>query len=101
MALDKFKAPQLPNPPAMYDPQYQRQFAAAIQRYFTQLDSNAANNAQQYTATNFYGSPVLTNYTTTQKNALKGMVAGTLIFDTTLGKMCVYTGSAWQTVTSS
>lgn len=43
---------------------------------------------------------VLINYTTTQKNALSPL-AGTLVFDTTLGKLCVYTGSAWQTVTSA
>ena len=43
---------------------------------------------------------VVLNYTTTQKNALFPL-AGTLVFDTTLGKLCVYTGSAWQTVTST
>ena len=44
---------------------------------------------------------VLNSYTTTQKNALVTPLAGTLIFDSTLAKMCVYTGSAWQTVTSA
>lgn len=39
------------------------------------------------------------NYTTAQKNALTAQ-AGWLVFDTTLGKLCVYTGSAWQTITS-
>jgi len=38
--------------------------------------------------------------TTTQKNALT-VTAGYLVFDSTLGKLCVYTGSAWQTVTSA
>jgi hypothetical protein len=38
--------------------------------------------------------------TTTQKNALT-VSAGYLVFDSTLGKLCVYTGSAWQTVTST
>ena len=38
--------------------------------------------------------------TTTQKNALT-VAAGYLVFDSTLGKLCVYTGSAWQTVTSA
>jgi len=27
-------------------------------------------------------------------------VAGLVVFDTTLGKLCVNTGSAWQTITS-
>ena len=38
--------------------------------------------------------------TTTQKNAVVGPAAGMLVFDTTLAKLCVYSGSAWQTVTS-
>jgi hypothetical protein len=39
------------------------------------------------------------NMTTTQKNAITPS-AGTVIFDTTLAKLCVYSGAAWQTVTS-
>lgn len=44
-----------------------------------------------------------TPYTTTQKNALALGTAGkgTVIFDSTLGKLCVWTGSAWETVTSA
>ena len=38
--------------------------------------------------------------TTTQKNALT-VTAGFIAFDSTLGKLCVYTGSAWQTITST
>ena len=38
--------------------------------------------------------------TTTQKNALS-VTAGYIVFDSTLGKLCVYTGSAWQTITSA
>lgn len=38
--------------------------------------------------------------TTTEKNALT-VGAGYLVFDSTLGKLCVYTGSAWQTITSA
>jgi hypothetical protein len=40
------------------------------------------------------------NMTTTQKNAISSPAAGLMVFDTTLGKLCVYTGSAWQTITS-
>ena len=39
--------------------------------------------------------------TTTQKNAIVGPVAGLVIFDSTLAKLCVYSGSAWQTITSA
>lgn len=38
--------------------------------------------------------------TTAQKNALSAG-AGQLVFDTTLRKLCVYTGSVWETVTSA
>jgi hypothetical protein len=40
------------------------------------------------------------NMTTTQKNAISAS-AGTVVFDTTLSKLCVHTGSAWQTITSA
>lgn len=40
------------------------------------------------------------NMTTTQKNAVVTPAAGLVVFDTTLAKLCVYTGSAWQTITS-
>lgn len=40
------------------------------------------------------------NMTTVQKNAMTG-AAGAVVFDTTLGKLCVYSGSAWQTITSA
>lgn len=38
--------------------------------------------------------------TTAQKNAISTPVAGLIVFDTTLAKLCVYSGSAWQTITS-
>jgi len=38
--------------------------------------------------------------TTTQKNAISIPATGLMVFDTTLAKLCVYTGSAWETITS-
>ena len=58
MALDRFRAAPLPNPPAQYDPQYIRQMIRVIEVYFSQLDSRTPNNAQQYTADFFYGSGI-------------------------------------------
>lgn len=55
MALDKFRASPLPNPPAQYDPQYIRQMIRVLENYFSQLDSNTPNHAQQYTADTFVG----------------------------------------------
>jgi hypothetical protein len=40
------------------------------------------------------------NMTTTQKNAIATPAAGLMVFDTTLAKLCVYSGAAWQTITS-
>jgi hypothetical protein len=40
------------------------------------------------------------NMTPTQKNAVSSPAAGLVVFDTTLAKLCVYSGSAWETVTS-
>ncbi len=55
MALDKFRASPLPNPPAQWDPQYMRQVIRVLETYFSQLDSRAANNAEQYSADRFIG----------------------------------------------
>lgn len=38
--------------------------------------------------------------TTTQKNAISSPATGLMIFDTTLAKLCVYSGLAWETITS-
>jgi hypothetical protein len=99
MALDKFNAPPLPNAPREYDPQYIRQVLRVIEIYFSQLDSNTPNHAQKYTADTFNGILATKNVTTTEKNALTP-AAGWVVFDTTLSKLCVYSGTAWQTVTS-
>jgi hypothetical protein len=40
------------------------------------------------------------NMTTTQKNAIASPAAGLMVFDTTLSKLSVYSGAAWETITS-
>ena len=100
MALDKFRAAPIPNPPSQYDPQYMRQVIRVLENYFSQLDSRTPNNAQKYTADTFNGIAATRNVTTSEKNALAAE-AGWVVFDTTLGKLCVYTGAAWQTITST
>jgi hypothetical protein len=55
MALDKFKAAPLPNPPSQWDPQYMRQVIRVLENYFSQLDSRAYNNSEQYSADRFIG----------------------------------------------
>ena len=39
--------------------------------------------------------------TTAQKNAIPTPPAGLIVFDTTLAKLCVYSGAAWETITSA
>lgn len=55
MVLDRFRAAPLPNPPAEWDPQYMRQVIRVLETYFSQLDSRAFNNSEQYSADRFIG----------------------------------------------
>ena len=38
--------------------------------------------------------------TTTEKNAISTPATGLVVYDSTLNKLCVYTGAAWETITS-
>jgi hypothetical protein len=38
--------------------------------------------------------------TTTQKNAIASPASGLVVYDTTLGKLCVRGAAAWETITS-
>lgn len=101
MALTNFKASPLPNPPPEYDAQYIRQLIRVLELYFSQLDSYTPNRAQSYSADAFYGGELngaFKNVTTAEKNAMTP-TDGQVVFDTDLGKLCVYTGT-WETITS-
>ncbi len=80
MALDRFRAPPLPNPPAQWDPQYMRQVLRSLEIYFSQMDSRTPNNAQKYTADEFVGGSfsgtdiTATNVTTTSLTAIGGSI---------------------------
>jgi hypothetical protein len=39
--------------------------------------------------------------TTTEKNAVASPAAGMVVYDTTLNKLAVYTGAAWEAITSA
>jgi hypothetical protein len=102
MALEKFRAPPLPNPPSEYDPQFFRQLIRTLELYFSQLDSRTPNLAQSYRADEFVGgyfTGAFQNLTTAEKTASTA-VAGQVVFDTDLAKLCVYTGATWETITS-
>ena len=55
MALKRFRAAPLPQPPRDYDPQYVRQLIRVIELYFNQLDSKTPNFAESYEADTFVG----------------------------------------------
>lgn len=80
MALEKFRAPPLPNAPTQYDPQFVRQLVRVLELYFSQLDSLTPNQAQSYRADNFYGGNFSgdqitgTNVTATSLEAVIGQI---------------------------
>jgi hypothetical protein len=88
MALVRFKHAPLPNPPPDYDPQYVRQLIRVLEIYFNQLDSMAPNQAQSYTAEDFYGSGehLLTPYnqftSSTDQTAANTYTAYPVTYDT-------------------
>jgi len=55
MAMEKFRAAPLPQPPEQYDPRYMRQVLRVLEIYFDQLDSLTPRQANSYRADNFYG----------------------------------------------
>jgi hypothetical protein len=81
MALDKFRASPLPNPPTQWDPQYMRQVIRVLEVYFNQLDSRAYNNSEQYSADRFIGGSFTgtditgTNVTATTISAQQAAIA--------------------------
>jgi len=89
------KAPNLSIAPETYSKQYADMLNNILRLYFNTID----NYAQAQTQSILNGI-VVPNFTTVQKVAIVAPVAGQTIFDTTLAKLCVYSGTAWQTVTS-
>jgi hypothetical protein len=89
------KAPNLSIAPVEYSKQYADMLNNILRLYFNTID----NYAQAQTQSTLNGI-VVPNFTTVQKVAIVAPVAGQTIFDTTLAKLCVYSGTAWQTVTS-
>lgn len=48
MAMEKFRASPLPNPPGQYSPEYVRQLIRVIELYFSQLDSQTPLQAEYF-----------------------------------------------------
>ena len=63
---------------------------------------NVGDSVEFNTASPVNVNPLIAqNATTTQKNAITSASIGQILFDTTLQKLCVYTATGWQTVTST
>ena len=60
--------------------------------------NNVSAAFQVISTTKGIGLPILT---TAQKNSMPTPADGLIIFDTDINKICIYTGSAWETVTST
>ncbi len=63
------------------------------------VGSNSVNASALFEIVSTTKGLLLPRMTTTQKNAISSPTNGLLVYDTILGKMCVYT-TAWETVTS-
>lgn len=79
----------LPKPPVNFEDGWANHYSAALER----------ENQMMWSAIQQLQLAIVPNYTTAQKLTLMDM-RGQLVFDTTLGKLCVNTGSGWETVTS-
>ena len=79
-------------------------FGATLTRVRFQSQTVAINSAPDASAALTIASTtrglLFPRMTTTQKNAIATPATGLVLYDTTLNKLAVYTGSAWETVTS-
>lgn len=78
---------RLPNPPDEYNRSWANQYSRVLEDVILQLQTKQMEVE-------------LPNYTTAQKEALTNR-AGLMVYDTTLGKSCINTGSGWETISSS
>ena len=62
--------------------------------YFGMGNINSSSKFQIDSTTQGFQPPRMT---TAEKNAISGPTAGLMVFDTTLGRICVYDGATWDT----
>ena len=83
----------LPRAENDYSQEWGSQLVRVLSLNFDLIDVAISNQTK-------YPNLMAPNVTTTQKNAIVNPRAGYLVFDISLSKLCVYSGTAWQTVTS-
>ena len=89
------KSPNLPVAPPVYSQQATDMYSNILRLYFNTIDNYVQGQVQST-----LNGIVFPNFTTAQKTAIVAPVAGQTIFDTTLAKLCVYSGVVWETITS-
>lgn len=65
------------------------------------IGNTSLNASAKLDVTSTTQGVLLPRMTTTQKNAISTPAEGLIVYDTTLHKLCVYNGSAWETITSA
>jgi hypothetical protein len=89
------RVPNLPVAQPVYSQQATDMYSNILRLYFNTIDNYIQGQVQ-----GTLNGIVFPNFTTAQKTAIVAPVAGQTIFDTTLAKLCVYSGAAWETITS-
>jgi hypothetical protein len=69
-------------------------------RFICSNISNTFNSSAQLQVDSTTRGFLPPRMTTTQKNAIASPAAGLVVYDTTLGKLCVRGAAAWETITS-
>jgi hypothetical protein len=83
MAMEQFRAPALPLPPAQYDFQYFNSLVKVLRLYFQHIDSLAACKAYSYRADYFYGGDAQLAGVTADTATITNATVNTLDFSQT------------------
>lgn len=70
-----------------------------MMQFYTATTTSSSGN--KVAGVRFDGIPFIPSFTTTARDALTSVPAGSVILNTTTGKLNFYTGSAWEAVTSA
>ena len=89
MAVKNVRAAPLPLPPENYSPQYMQQFIRVVELYFNQLDSFAPNQAESYTAENFYGGAFSESSASFASSGSISAGTGVALADASLGAVTI------------
>ncbi len=89
MALKRFKASPLPNPPLDWDPLYMRQLIRTLETFHSQLDSQTPNFAEEYEAVRFIGGVIYQRPTTVTASGALPVTASIVLADASAGAVTI------------